>query len=354
MASSSIMDEQSMLIEAQKKHFIEGIRFDRVMTVFLCWFLGGLFLDGWAHNHGLVDKTFFTPWHGVLYSGYAACAACLVAAICINHIRGYRWQQAIPGGYELSLLGVPLFLAGGVGDLIWHTLFGFEVGIEPLLSPTHLVLAFSALLIMSGPFRAAWRRVDSGTKQGWATLFPAIISLTAILSLLTFFTSFAHPFVQTGLVTDLSVGDGEKSRGAAAILLQAGILMGVILLALRRWRLPLGTLTLVMTLNIALMSVFGHQDQYKLIPVALLSGVIADFLLWRLKPAVTRPDALRLFAFLVPVVFYLDYFVPIMINNDGISWSIHLWLGSIVMAGIVGVVLSYLLVPPQGPSEQTK
>ncbi len=240
MASTSVMNERLSLNEIQKKHYIGGIRFDRVITIFICWFLGGLFLDAWAHNHGLVDKTFFTPWHAVLYSGYAACAFVLVATVFINHLRGYSWQEAIPGGYELSLLGVPLFLAAGVGDMIWHILFGFEVGIEPLLSPTHLVLAFSGLLIMSGPFRAAWRRADPVSTNNWATLFPAIISLTAILSLLTFFTSFAHPFVQTGLVTDTFVGDGEKSRGAAAILLQAGILMGVILLALRRWRLPVG------------------------------------------------------------------------------------------------------------------
>jgi len=354
MASTSRINEQPTHIEVQKKHFIAGIRFDRVMTIFTCWFLGGLFLDGWAHNHGQVDNTFFTPWHVVLYSGYFACAVVLVATVFINHWRGYRWQEAIPGGYELSLLGVPLFLVAGVGDLIWHTLFGFEVGIEPLLSPTHLVLAFSGLLIMSGPFRATCRRADSISTNRWATLFPAIISLTAILSTLTFFTSFAHPFVQTGLVTDTFIGDGEKSRGATAILLQAGILMGVILLAIRRWQLPVGTMTLVFTLNIALMSVFGHEDQYKLIPVAMLSGIIADVLLWRLKPAVTRPGALRLFAFTVPVVFYLDYFVPIMISNGGISWSIHLWLGSTVMAGIVGLVLSYLLVPPQGTGEQTE
>jgi hypothetical protein len=36
-----------------------------------------------------------------------------------------------------------------------------------------------------------------------------------------------------------------------------------------------------------------------------------------------------------------------------IIWSIHLWLGSCVMAGIVGLVLSYLLAPPQGPVEHT-
>src|SRR5713101_8782213 len=110
MASTSVMNERLSLSEIPKKHYIGGIRFDRVITIFICWFLGGLFLDGWAHNHGLVDKTFFTPWHAVLYSGYFANAVLLVGTVVINHLRGYRWQQAIPSGYELSLFGVPLFL----------------------------------------------------------------------------------------------------------------------------------------------------------------------------------------------------------------------------------------------------
>jgi len=87
------MNEQLVLSEIQKKHYIGGIRFDRVITIFICWFLGGLFLDAWAHNHGLVDKTFFTPWHAVLYSGYAACAFVLVATVFINHLRGYRCMR---------------------------------------------------------------------------------------------------------------------------------------------------------------------------------------------------------------------------------------------------------------------
>jgi hypothetical protein len=36
---------------------------------------------------------------------------------------------------------------------------------------------------------------------------------------------------------------------------------------------------------------------------------------------------------------------------DGTTWSIHLWLGSCILAGIVGLLLSYLLVPPQKPVE---
>lgn len=352
MADSLLAAQHPLARPSQPGQRVEGLRFDRLITVFICWFLGGLFLDAWAHAHGLVDSTFFTPWHAVLYAGYVACAVVLTLAVFVNRRRGYAWRQAIPDGYELSVLGVPLFACAGVGDLVWHTLFGFEVGIEPLLSPTHLLLAVGGLQIMSGPFRAAWRRTGTQAGQGWAALSPAIISLTAMLSLFTFFTSFAHPFVQTGLLTDSWVSDAEKSRGAAAVLLQAAILMGVILLALRRWRMPVGTLTLVLTLNIALMSVFGQADQYQLIPLALLSGVIADALLWYLKPSISRPAALRIFAFAVPVVFYLDYFVPIMIQNNGIGWSIHLWLGSTVMAGIVGLLLSYLLLPPRLPGEQ--
>jgi len=312
------------------------------MIILVCWFVGGLFIDGWAHNHGLVDKTFFTPWHALLYSGYVANAALLTFTFVRNHLRGQRWSEAIPDGYQLALLGVPIFAIAGVGDLIWHTLFGFEVGIEPLLSPTHLLLAFSAILIMSGPLRAAMRRDIPVESQNWATLLPAILSMTAVLSVFTFFTSFVNPFVQTWTLQ--ATFDDGKELGIASVLFLAGIQMGLVLVALRRWRLPIGTLTFVFTINVALMGVFN--DNYPLIPVATLAGLIADFLIWWLQPSTTRPEALRLFAFSVPVIFYLCYFVPIILTI-GITWKIHLWLGSCVMAGLIGLGLSYLMVPPR-------
>ncbi len=49
---------------------------------------------------------------------------------------------------------------------------------------------------------------------------------------------------------------------------------------------------------------------------------------------------------------HLCYFVDLMLTT-GIVWTIHLWLGSCIMAGVVGLMLSYLLVPPQGPTEKT-
>ena len=320
----------------------KSLKFDRLMVILVCWFVGGLFIDGWAHNHGLVDKTFFTPWHALLYSGYAANAAVLLVTVLRNHLRGQPWSEAIPDGYQLALLGVPIFAIAGVGDLVWHTLFGFEVGIEPLLSPTHLLLAFSGFLIMSGPLRAALRRPLPAEKQTWATLLPAILSMTAVFSVFTFFTSFVNPFVQTWTLQ--ATYDGGKELGAGSILLLAAIQMGFVLVALRRWRLPLGTLTFVFTVNVALMGVF--KDNYPLIPSATVAGLIADILLWWSQPSLARLDALRFFAFSVPVAFFLCYFIPIILTV-GITWKIHLWLGSCIMAGLVGLGLSYVMAPPK-------
>ncbi len=43
--------------------------------------IGGLYLDGWAHIHRPGLETFFTPWHGVLYSGFLLLAAALVMPV---------------------------------------------------------------------------------------------------------------------------------------------------------------------------------------------------------------------------------------------------------------------------------
>lgn len=352
MAEFVFIPGQQSLAAAQKEWPVSSLRFDLVMGLLSMVFVSGLYLDGWAHAHGRVDTTFFTPWHAVLYTGYLVNAVVLVAVLLVNHAHGYTWKYSMPSGYGLSLLGVPLFALAGVGDLIWHTLFGFEVNLETILSPTHLLLAGSGMLILSGPVRATLRRptplvqgrFTSTLAQRWKTLFPMLLSLTAILSVFTFFTEFAHPYVNTWTVITLYTA--EQGLGVASILLQAGLLMGTIFLVIRRWRLPLGALTLVLTVNCCLMSCLA--DEYRLIPAILLAGIIADLLLWWLKPSTTQSAALRLFAFLVPLVLYLFYFITLILTDDYIAWSIHLWLGASVMAGVVGLVLSYLLVSPQG------
>ncbi len=111
-------------------------------------------------------------------------------------------------------------------------------------------------------------------------------------------------------------------------------------------------MTLIVGVNGAMMTVL--QDQYVLAPAALLAGLIADLLFWWLQPSETRRFEFYLFAALVPVVLYSLYYLTLQISG-GIAWTIHLWLGSILLAGIVGLFVSFLLVSPlRTAAEETR
>ena len=77
-------------------------------------------------------------------------------------------------------------------------------------------------------------------------------------------------------------------------------------------------------------------------------GLIADLLLRLLKPG-GGMVRLRIFAFAVPTVLYLLYFIVLRFV-EGLWWTIHLSAGTIVLAGILGWLLSYVAAPPEEPN----
>ena len=357
----------------EKTRAVSSLRFDWIMVIVSVWWLGGLFIDGWAHSNIPQLETFFTPWHAVFYSGYLAVFITLIVKILQNlrqsavstggtapslvmlvrnNLPGNRWTQAIPTGYELSLLGVAIFGVSGIGDLTWHIIFGIERSTEALLSPTHLGLALGIGLALSGPLRAAWRR--SGGTTSWRQLGPAILSLTFTFSLLTFFTAYASPLITPWPIIDTS---NSPNRGITDILLITALTMGCVLLALRRWRLPFGTFAFMFGLNGALMVVFSPNSLLVSVPTALLGGLAADIVYRILQPSLDQPTSVRLFAFLVPVMFYALYFVDLaivgpIIFQGGIIWSVPFWAGAPVIAGITGFLLSYVMIPPARVAEE--
>jgi Tol biopolymer transport system component len=158
-------------------------------------FVGGVYLDGWAHNHGRVDNTFFTPWHGVLYASYGAVVGVLAAASVRKGPEIEGWRVELPDGFGLSLVGVLIFGLGGLADMVWHTLFGVEASTAALLSPTHLLLAVGGSLLVCGPLRAAWRRFELSDSRWSGNWVAVLVSATGLLSMLTFMTQFANPWV---------------------------------------------------------------------------------------------------------------------------------------------------------------
>jgi len=319
------------------------------------WLVGGFLLDVWAH-HSLpaTQETFFTPWHGVLYSGFLAVAAFLVGSFVREIARGRAPREALPAGYGASLAGVGIFFAGGIGDVAWHLLFGIEVDVEALLSPSHLALILGAGLIVSGPLRSAWGKGEVG--------LPAVLSLGYTMLAVAFVTEvgspFATPWAATGVQT-VEPWAGVSSRtepaatgqalGVVGILLQTAVLMGFVLPAVQRWglSLPFGSITLVFAF--AATTALTH-GQYWLVPVALAAGFFADLLLRALEPSAGRAMDFRIFAFAVPVVLYSLYFLALALVG-GVWWTAELWAGSILVAGGIGLLISYLVLPSVVPVE---
>jgi hypothetical protein len=82
-----------------------GLRFDLPAALLALWMMLGMFLDGFAH-HNLPEsrETFFTPWHGLLYSGFLALAGFILFHQFRNMVNGrgvvehpHVGRRAIPG-----------------------------------------------------------------------------------------------------------------------------------------------------------------------------------------------------------------------------------------------------------------
>ncbi|HVR33500.1 MAG TPA: hypothetical protein VMS74_12450 [Acidimicrobiia bacterium] len=588
-----------------------------VVTGILATALGlGFFIDLWAHSHGRVDDSFFTPWHAMLYAAAGAFGGVLLGTALKGRRNGTTLLGGLPRGYDLAFLGAVLFLVAGLADLVWHLLFGIEENVDALLSPTHLVLGTSGMMMVFGPVRSAWFKGPPTSFPGW---LPWVAAMATGLAILGAFTQHVHPAIDTWpeaapdsdpgrsdvvlvsadgathtripidgsdqawmpdlaadgrIVASVVVGetgrlvvmepDGSGQRviyegegffhhaewspdgsqiafiddvdgnvdifvvgsdggdairltesegvdwgptwspsgdeivftsdrdgipflyriapsggdpvrvtataagsegaaaysptgewlafqtdvtgnldialvrpdgtdftvlttadaadvapawspegdeivfasdrdgifdlyvmgidgsdvrnltqdtrvhegwagsswsadmsviatnasghvpfwmdsharevlGVAALLVQATLIAGFILLVLRHGPLPLGSLTMLIGVSGALMTLIS--DNYWYIGVALVAGIIGDAIAFVIRPAPARPGSIRAVAFLVPAVWYAVYLIAIAVSSTGIGWSIHMTLGAPVMAGAVGLLLSFLAFP---------
>ena len=286
-------------------------RFEWLLTTAVLWLLFGVFLDGWAHNNvpDLIE-TFFTPWHAVLYSGFAATVVVLVIGYIGNLKAGYHWQRGLPKPYLWSIVGVLIFSLAGNMDLIWHELFGFEEDVEALLSPSHLSLAAGGILITSTILRSKWQDIAVREYASWRTFTPLFLSFFSVLAILTFFGQFANVFTHPNLFTDLPSADDSFFYDVtliSAVLLPTALVTGFTLAFLRRWAVPFGTITAILFGNTLLMLVLNWDQSrpYSLILLApLAAGLLGDIVLRQWQIRGTSLVWWRAFSFLLPFILF--------------------------------------------------
>ena len=326
-------------------------RFEWLLTAGVIWLMAGVFLDGWAHNNvPELIETFFTPWHAVLYSGFTVSATVLLVGYLKNVKDGYHWRQGLPKPYLWSLAGVVIFGLAGNMDFLWHELFGFEEDVEALLSPSHLALAVGGVLIASSVCGPDGRRRPSGNLAAgepfYRCFFPFSPSYPS--QLFSPNSPMSSPtqthLLVTGRWRNIFLGCDPYQCGAAAGGVGYGLYAGL--------ATPL------------VGAVWDHNGRYlwqRVVDVGaelgpntavlphliapLAAGLLADILLRQWQRSAPALVWWRVFSFLIPLTLFVTLF-GLLITQYGIWWSIHMWLGASFLAGLVGLGLSLLLLPP--------
>jgi hypothetical protein len=315
------------------------------------WVVGGLFLDGWAHLNQPGLETFFSPWHAVFYTGFLV-STVVLARLVVRHQRGRFDPALVPAGYGLGLVGAGLFVAGAVADGAWHTMFGVETGVAALLSPSHLLLLGGGLLMVTSPVRSAWTSPDLPARAPAVALLPALWATALTTAVLLFFFQYLSAFVTRApstAVADDPAGLLTTIVGVASVLVTNLIVVAPALLLARRWRLPFGTVTLLVGIGALGLTSLREFVLAALVPAMVAGGLASDLLLARLRPGPGRPGAFRAAAVLVPVLLWGAWLVGYALAY-GIAWPPELWAGVLGMASLGGLGLSVLAMPPAVPA----
>jgi hypothetical protein len=324
-------------------------REDAITAAFGCWVLSGGVADAYAHVHNLPD-TFFTPWHGLLYSGFLAMFA-WIGWISLKGSPEVPFARRIPLGYGLAIMAGVLVLFGAVGDGFWHTIFGIEVSLEALLSPTHQLVFLAMLVLLATPFRAAWLSTRPANAPGFVAFLPALVSLALTLGLITIYMGNTSPFRTVSSIMPVVTSAGSDTpdgmlidKGFMNILVTNLLLMAPLLLVLRRWRPPFGTAAIVLSVPPAItIGIYDFANGWLLL-ATVAAGVVADRIIASRARDTDDSRARLLVAVVTPLVLWGGYFLIVQ-ARDGITWSAELWSGSIVLS-IAGSYGLYLLTRP--------
>jgi hypothetical protein len=312
------------------------------------WLTAGLFIDGYAHEHLLTgQESFLTPWHAVFYSGYVA-TVLAVARLARRRLgAGPRLRDCLPAAYRPSALGAGVFAFGGIGDAAWHTRYGFEHGTEALYSPTHLVLLLGLVLVVTGPLRAA---IDGPSPAivTWRQFMLPFVSLTLAVSIVAFFAPwglYQPDWYRVAYVASTGAGESELNAALGAELSTSLILIGAMLLLVRRWRTPLGTFALLFGATATLFNLVFDGTMLAIL-AAVVGGACADVVLVRQRDDITGDGRARTLAAAALSAFSMMSTWHLLLYLDGdLEWPAPLAAGTPVLAALACLALAGLAAP---------
>ncbi|GAB4049912.1 hypothetical protein [Catellatospora paridis] len=345
---------------------VTSYRTDLVTVLLGTWFTIGLMVDAWAHNNVPELETFFTPWHAVFYWGFIVTAGWILWT-CRAAFRGGRLPdlRAMPAGYPAAVLAIGGFALAGLGDMLWHVVFGVEQTIDILFSPTHLGLVTAMMIIVTTPLRTAWaRRTDPAT--GLLGLLPAVLSIALGATLVLLFLQYANALVYTPgriMMALTNLDERLSSDMATSILVTNLVLILPILTLARRWALPPGSVTVVYAVIGALCAAITGFGNLELIGGLLVAGVLTDLAVLWLRPSPGSRGALWAVAALAGLFTWSVYlaigflFTPPLVDPSGSITAQalpELYTGIPVVQALAGLLVAVVLAASARPAAATE
>ncbi len=351
------------LAEGQDRRFATKAE-DTIVAFSAIWLMIGLAVDGYAHSNIIETETedFLTPWHAIFYAGFAAAASWIAIVAYRRRQPGGNFLSWVPQGYRWAVYGLLIFAVGGIGDAIWHTIFGIEEGIDALLSPTHLLLLVGMLLISSTPIRSGWAQLDpTAPKEKVAKSI--LFALGVMTSLIAFFISYLwipiHPKLTTVKLTTTSeatvqeqvekgfvAGEIETGLAVAGSMVVTAILLAGMLVLRRSWRLPFGAASIIWGVSSLVaagvfLEVGGAGDYFIPVAVTALGGLVFDVIAFMPVKENTKRVAL---VTAPPFVMWTVWSLAAMAAQD-FQWVPELWTGLIVANIFVGLGIKVMMFP---------
>ncbi len=358
-------------------------REDLITMALTLWPITAMFFDGRNHNNEVGQESFWSDAHLFLYGG-ATVLGLWIASIV------FRYQiaagvdvkrvmvdfKAIPVGYGVAIIGLTILAIAGPWDLIWHEIYGFEVGVDAIYSPSHLCLFFGALLVTSTGIRSMWAKADIAPDL--KEFAPVVLSAMLFIGVSGFITMYLSTFMTnvtptTDFVNDLKnfndvrsdqtiglnpglTGYGDDkwpyqfysvSHGMASMIVTTLVLLGPVLLMLRRWRVPAGAFTLIFFGYGLLVNIMTEYRDIVLIIPLILAGVAADVVQARVAKPGERLTlgGIRIAGPVIGAVLWLSYY-GVLALDKGIGWTPTQWVGALFVGFMTSFGVAFLIAPP--------
>src|SRR5262245_11474607 len=181
---------------ARGKRPVTTWREDLITMSIAFWPIVAMFFDGRGHNNKTGQESFFSIAHLFLYGGLTVLGLWIGGLVTRYQIEGgvdprktlIPDLKLIPVGYGVAIIGLLTLAIGGPADLIWHTAYGFEVGVDAIYSPPHLALFFGGLLVCSTGIRSMWAKND--IVLDFKGFLPVLLSTTLFIGVAGFITMY--------------------------------------------------------------------------------------------------------------------------------------------------------------------